>query len=145
MNDQMTWNIHSQEQLHACAASLFNFAAGEKIFLIAGPMGAGKTTFIKEMCESLGTHDHLSSPSFSIVNEYSYSEGKIFHFDLYRIKDPAELLDLGVEEYLDSGEYCFIEWPSMIIPHIEGTYLEINISVIGEDRTIHAAKKKSGK
>src|SRR5688500_11060053 len=81
--------------------------SGSKIFLFEGEMGSGKTTLIKEMCKQLGSHDHFSSPTYSIVNEYAFPGGRIFHFDLYRVSRVEELLDLGIEEYLDSGQYCF--------------------------------------
>ncbi len=142
MDNETTLQISTLAQLHPAASSLLSFAGPIKVFLFKGQMGFGKTTFIKALCETLGATDHFSSPTYSIVNEYSYPDGKIFHFDLYRLKDPSELLDLGVEESLDSGEYCFIEWPEIMLPYIEGSYLDINILMKGEDRSIHALQKK---
>lgn len=88
------------------------------VFAFDGPMGAGKTTFIRQLCADLGSEDIVNSPTFAIVNVYDYptDEGKreIYHFDCYRIKDMREALDFGAEEYLYSGEYCFIEWPENI-------------------------------
>lgn len=84
-----------------------------KIFTLHGDMGAGKTTLIKAFGKILGSYDSITSPTFSIVNEYLSKKGKIFHFDLYRINDINELLNLGIDEYIDSGEYCFIEWPEI--------------------------------
>ncbi|TCP25784.1 tRNA threonylcarbamoyladenosine biosynthesis protein TsaE [Tenacibaculum skagerrakense] len=86
-----------------------------KILLFNGEMGVGKTTLIKEICASLGVQDTISSPTFSLVNEYITSTGEtIYHFDFYRIKDEEEALDMGVEDYLDSNNWCLIEWPENI-------------------------------
>lgn len=85
-----------------------------RVFALHGELGAGKTTLIKGFCEALGVKDHTSSPSFAIVNEYRSAENvPVYHFDLFRLRDQRELLDIGFEEYLDSGAYCFIEWPEL--------------------------------
>jgi tRNA threonylcarbamoyladenosine biosynthesis protein TsaE len=89
--------------------------ANYKILLLEGEMGVGKTTLIKELVKQLGSNDNVSSPTFSLVNEYhSKNEEKIYHFDFYRINDEEEALDMGVEEYFYSGEWCLIEWPNKI-------------------------------
>ena len=85
-----------------------------RVFALHGELGAGKTTLIKAFCEALGVADATSSPSFSIVNEYRAAGGEpVYHLDLYRLREARELQDIGVEEYLDSGHYCFIEWPEL--------------------------------
>ena len=85
-----------------------------RVFALHGELGAGKTTLIKAFCTVLGVGDQTSSPSFSIVNEYRSAAGDpVYHLDLYRLRDARELHDIGVEEYLDSGHYCFIEWPEL--------------------------------
>ena len=87
----------------------------EKVYCFYGKMGAGKTTFIKAICEEMGVQETVNSPTFSIVNEYEAKNGEIiYHFDCYRINKIQEALDLGAEEYLYSGNYCFIEWPENI-------------------------------
>lgn len=97
-------------------------------FILNAPMGAGKTTLITAICKQLGVQDHISSPTFSIVNEYQGSDQKIFHFDLYRINDEEELDDLGIEEYLNQDAIVLIEWPKLVMPYLEQfTSLEINI------------------
>lgn len=101
----------------------------QKTLLFYGEMGAGKTTFIKAFCAALGVKDTVSSPTFSIVNEYNYPGGIIYHFDFYRTKNQTEALDLGFEEYLYSGEYCLIEWPEKIPDLLPENYLQINIEV----------------
>ncbi len=96
-------------------------------FVLLGEMGAGKTTFIKKICEALGANA-ASSPTFSLVNEYETKSGtKIFHFDLYRIKSLEEALDFGFEEYLDQNAYVFIEWPELVIPLL-GEFHNVQIS-----------------
>ena len=90
-------------------------ATDKKIFAFFATMGAGKTTLIKQLIKELGVEDNVSSPTFSLVNEYQDSNGEpIFHFDFYRIEEEEEALDIGIEEYFDTDAYCFIEWPEMI-------------------------------
>ncbi|WP_419802299.1 tRNA (adenosine(37)-N6)-threonylcarbamoyltransferase complex ATPase subunit type 1 TsaE [Mucilaginibacter sp.] len=118
------------DQLPNAAWQLIDFLGEkDKILLFYGEMGAGKTTFIKVFCEALGVADTVSSPTFSIVNEYHYPEGIIYHFDFYRLKNQTEALDLGVEEYLYSGEYCLIEWPEQIPDLLPENFIRIRIEV----------------
>jgi tRNA threonylcarbamoyladenosine biosynthesis protein TsaE len=99
-----------------------------RIILFYGEMGVGKTTLIKELCKQLGVTDTMSSPTFSVVNEYKTNDNKtIYHFDLYRIKNIEECLDLGMEEYLYSGNYCFIEWPEIALPLLPEKYYTLAI------------------
>jgi tRNA threonylcarbamoyladenosine biosynthesis protein TsaE len=109
---QRVWTVTGPEELGAVAGELLEFTGPLRVFLLHGDLGAGKTTFVKNCCLHLGVADNVNSPTFSIVQEYHADSGHaVFHFDLYRIKNQAELFDLGFENYLDSGEYCFIEWP----------------------------------
>lgn len=112
-------------ELQSTAKEVLKQAANDKVFLFFGEMGAGKTTFIKAMAEVLGVRSSVSSPTFSLINEYEYPEGLVYHFDCYRLKTPTEALDFGLEEYLYSGHYCFIEWPEKI----EGLWPERYLSV----------------
>lgn len=98
------------------AARQFVDAMGEnKVFAMFGPMGVGKTTFIKAVCEVLGVQDTITSPTFAIVNEYRTDSGEqIFHFDFYRIRKVEEAYDMGYEDYIYSGAVCFLEWPELI-------------------------------
>ena len=98
------------------AAKKFVAAMGNRtVFAFYGKMGAGKTTFIKAVCEELGVQDVINSPTFAIVNEYMDGEGEpIYHFDFYRIKNQQEVLDIGYEDYVYSGNVCFMEWPELI-------------------------------
>ena len=98
------------------AAKTFVDAMGDRtVFAFYGKMGAGKTTFIKAVCETLGVRDVINSPTFAIVNEYLAGDGyPIYHFDFYRIKNIQEVMDIGYEDYIDSGCVCFMEWPELI-------------------------------
>ena len=111
----MEIKIKSIEEI-AVAAKEFVTAMGDrKVFAFYGKMGAGKTTFIKAVCEELGVEDVINSPTFAIVNEYVDGKGEpVYHFDFYRIKNLQEVLDIGYEDYVYSGHMCFMEWPELI-------------------------------
>jgi tRNA threonylcarbamoyladenosine biosynthesis protein TsaE len=124
----------SVSQLPAIAAEIIAFAEGSRVFLFYGDMGAGKTTLIKSLCACLDVTDNVTSPTFSIVNEYKGLSGqKIYHFDFYRIKDQTEALDMGYEEYFYSGAYCFIEWPEKVDALLPESYVSVAIKVTGEN------------
>lgn len=131
----MRTEIHSLDELDALAQKIIS-QLKHKIILFEGDMGAGKTTFIKSLAKELGSKDEVSSPTFSIVNEYSIPNDKIFHFDLYRIQSEEEALDFGVEEYLDSGNYCLIEWPEIILDLLDDNYHSIKIIANEVQRTV---------
>jgi tRNA threonylcarbamoyladenosine biosynthesis protein TsaE len=101
-------------ELPAIAHQMLEQAGDCKVWLFSGDMGAGKTTLIKVLCSNLGVADAMSSPTFSIINEYAAGEQRIFHFDFFRVKNEAEAYDIGTEEYFYSGDYCFVEWPEKI-------------------------------
>jgi tRNA threonylcarbamoyladenosine biosynthesis protein TsaE len=103
---------------------------GEKLFAFYGSMGSGKTTFIKALCGTMGTVDVATSPTFTLVNEYKTEKGEsLFHFDFYRIKKIEEVFDFGLEEYLASGAFCFMEWPEQIEDILPPETVKIKISV----------------
>ncbi|MHB8206083.1 tRNA (adenosine(37)-N6)-threonylcarbamoyltransferase complex ATPase subunit type 1 TsaE [Mucilaginibacter sp.] len=124
--------INSLDELDATAASILSFAPNNRVFLFYGDMGAGKTTLIKSLCKALGVIDNISSPTFAIVNEYRAVNNTIYHFDFYRLKTETEAMDMGFEEYLYSGNYCFIEWPEKIPELLPENYISINIQVIAD-------------
>jgi tRNA threonylcarbamoyladenosine biosynthesis protein TsaE len=140
MEPGLNLDISDLGRMSSFAETLLDFAEGKKIFLFYAPMGAGKTTFIKELCIQLGSVDNFSSPTYSIINEYHYPGGKIYHFDLYRLKNAEEVLDLGIEEYLHADNYCFIEWPGLAEIFIEGQYLKIEMEMNKNTRYLRATR-----
>lgn len=107
------------------------------ILLLKGNLGAGKTTFTQFLLKNLGSQDEVNSPTYSIVNEYSSPKGKIYHFDLYRLKNIEEVYDIGIEEYLDNAFLCIIEWPEVYEDELYGlNYHSMSINNTGENREI---------
>lgn len=121
-------------EIEKAAKFLIENGSQYEIWAFEGDLGAGKTTLIKAVCRQLGVTDAMSSPTFGIVNEYSTQTGSlIYHFDFYRINSPQEAFNIGVTEYMDSGNYCFIEWPDRIIQFLPDKYLKININLVDEN------------
>ena len=117
------------------ATDILEKCGSKRVFAFDGKMGAGKTTFIKHLCEAMGTEDVVNSPTFAIVNVYEVANGEeVYHFDCYRIKDIREAMDFGAEEYLYSGNYCFIEWAEMIEPLLpeDTVWVKIEVEENGE-------------
>lgn len=107
-----------------------------KVVLFEGELGAGKTSFIKVLVKEMGSSDEVSSPTFSLVNEYELPKAKVFHFDLYRINSAEEALDFGIDEYLESGNFCFIEWPEKITDFLPDDFHTVKIIVEENKRTV---------
>lgn len=121
-----TQTCANMSELPAVAGTLISRMGTFTTCLLRGEMGAGKTTLTKEICRQLGIKDTVNSPTFSLVNTYQLPNGDpIYHFDLYRLRNLQEALDIGFEEYLDSGYICLIEWPEKIEPLLEPPYWEI--------------------
>jgi tRNA threonylcarbamoyladenosine biosynthesis protein TsaE len=110
----MNIRIESLEKISEAAREFVSAMGDARVFAFYGQMGAGKTTFIKAVCEELGVADTITSPTFAIVNEYTAALGPIYHFDFYRIKKLEEVYDMGYEDYFYSGALCLIEWPELI-------------------------------
>ena len=125
------------EQLNDVAKQILKYTLPHKKFVFSGEMGIGKTTLIKALSLHLGSSDVVSSPTFSIVNEYhTDNKTKIYHFDFYRIEDEKEAFDMGYEEYFSSNAYCFIEWPERIPNLIEEEMVTIKMFLDGIKRKI---------
>lgn len=111
----MEVRIESIDKIHEAARAFVDAIGQGRVFAFYGKMGAGKTTFVKAVCEELGVEDVITSPTFALVNEYTDGHGEsVFHFDFYRIKKLEEAYDMGCEDYFDSGSLCFIEWPEIV-------------------------------
>lgn len=137
-NNGILLEITDLNSLPAAAGKLIGFIGDRKVVLFRGTLGAGKTTFIKAICEYLGVEDPTSSPTFSIVNEYICKSGeKVYHFDFYRLKNENEAFDLGYEEYIYSGDYCFIEWPEKVASLLPGNCVEVDIEVKDNKRLLN--------
>ncbi len=137
----MNINVNSLSDLDQAAISLLDFAGTEKIFVFEGDMGAGKTTFIKALTKVLGVKELVSSPTFSIVNEYEGKGKTFYHFDFYRIKNLQEAYDIGYEEYFFSGNTCFIEWPEKVEELLPEHYIKVEIKMINENERLLSINK----
>ena len=137
------------EELQGVAENIAGHTNKVQVWLFHGEMGSGKTTLVKEVCRQLHVKDAMSSPTFSIVNEYAGETGKIYHFDFYRLKNEREAFDIGTEEYFYSGYPCFVEWPDKIPSLIPDIYGEVTISIRNETHRdiailIHDGEEKNG-
>ena len=128
--------VYDLESLDETAQKIIAFANNQRIFLFYGEMGAGKTTLIKSLCKLMGSNDNVSSPTFSIINEYPLPLGKIYHFDFYRLRNQVEALDMGCEEYFYSGSFCFIEWPEKIPDLLPEHFIKIEIEVKTDNKRV---------
>ena len=130
--DTMEIKIQSLDQIHEAARQFIAEMGDNTVFALYGKMWAGKTTFIKAVCEELGVSDVITSPTFAIVNEYrSDTAGElIYHFDFYRIKKLEEVYDMGYEDYFYSGALCFIEWPELVEELLPGNTIKVTIEEV---------------
>ncbi len=126
----MELRIERPEQLEEAAERLLEAAGERRVFAFTGEIGAGKTTFIQALCRRLGVRGEVTSPTFALVNEYQGAQGRICHLDLYRLEDVEEALDIGIEELLDSGDYCLIEWPELIEDLLPEDAVRINLEIV---------------
>ena len=127
----MILEIESLKTINETARKFIDQIGEHTVFAFNGKMGAGKTTFIKAICETMGVKETDNSPTFSIVNEYEAADGRIiYHFDCYRINKIQEALDLGAEEYLYSGNLCFIEWSENIAPILPDSIVNVDIEEV---------------
>jgi tRNA threonylcarbamoyladenosine biosynthesis protein TsaE len=128
----MNLNQFNIPDVDSIAENILSSFPDSRIFAFYGEMGVGKTTLIKALCLKLGVKDGMSSPTYSIVNQYTGSE-TIYHIDLYRLNDIKEALSIGIEEYLNSGNYCFVEWPQIIEPLLKQNTVKIQLELNTED------------
>ena len=129
--------IKSLSDINHIAAKFIQAHPADRIFAFYGKMGAGKTTFIKALCEEMKVLDYVTSPTFALINEYKTEDNRaIFHFDFYRIKNLNEAYDFGYEDYFYSGDYCFIEWPELIEPLLPSIAVRVTIREIENGKRI---------
>ena len=134
MNKQ--FNINNLNDLEKITNNILSNYSRRKI-AIDGTLGVGKTTLVKNFCKNLGVLDHVSSPTFPIINEYSTrSNEKIYHFDFYRLNSFQEAIEIGTDLYLDTDSYCFIEWPELILPLLNKDVLFLSIKVEKQNRVL---------
>lgn len=135
----MEIRISSLDTIHDAAREFIQHIGEARVFAFYGKMGAGKTTFVKAICEELGSKDVITSPTFAIVNEYTASsvddkqQAPIYHFDFYRIKKLEEVYDMGYEEYFYSGALCLIEWPELIEDILPDDAVKVTIEVLTDE------------
>lgn len=125
---EQLYHCRSINELNGIASDILSRVPEPEVFALHGEMGSGKTTLIKELCAVLGVTDTVTSPTFSIINEYiSEQRGPVYHFDVYRIKKVEEVMDIGYENYFYSGQYVFIEWPELITELLPEKHVYIKI------------------
>ena len=129
----MRIEIKNQDTIREAARQFVEQMGDSHVFAFYGKMGAGKTTFIKAICEELGVEDVITSPTFAIINEYESPEATIYHFDFYRIEKLEEALDIGFYDYVDSGYLCIIEWPEKIEDLLPEETLVARIEVLPDN------------
>lgn len=131
----MQISIDDTNALPEVAERLLTFTNGQKFIVFEGEMAAGKTTFIKAFCDVIGVKDVVSSPTFSIVNEYKTpAHGVVFHFDFYRLKNVQEAYDIGYEEYFYSDNFCLVEWPQKVEDLLPDSYVKVQITITGNEQ-----------
>jgi tRNA threonylcarbamoyladenosine biosynthesis protein TsaE len=129
--------IKDKKNLPAAARKILEHTSGQKLLAFYGSMGAGKTTIVKAICKVLGAGDIVTSPTFTMVNEYLTKKNEIiYHIDFYRIKKVEEVFDFGIEEYFSSGSYCFMEWPELIGGILPPETVKIRITIGEKDQRI---------
>lgn len=125
---------YSENDLPRIADDLLKDFSDVDVWIFHGEMGTGKTALIKHICSTLGVQDEMSSPTFSIVNEYrTANDDEVYHFDFYRMERAEEAINIGIEDYFFSGNKCFAEWPEIIKEFLPDKYLEINIKLVGDN------------
>ena len=130
----MEIKIQDIEHIREAARKFISQIGDRRVFAFYGKMGAGKTTFVKAICEELGVEDVITSPTFAIINEYTQPDGEpLYHFDFYRIKKLEEVYDMGYEDYFYSGALCFIEWPELIEEVLPDDAVRVHIEVQPDD------------
>ncbi len=125
--------VYTQQDWKFLATMLLAQAHNKKVWCLSGDMGSGKTTLVKALCVELGITEAVSSPTYGLIHEYGHNK-QVIHFDLYRLTHLQQAIDIGCEEYFESGAYCFIEWPKLIKPLLPDLYFDLQLT-LNEDGT----------
>jgi len=130
------------DKVEDVAIRLAQEGADFNVWLLKGEMGSGKTTLVRNLLQVLSSNDHATSPTYSLINKYMIDSGRsVYHMDLYRLKNIEEVLELGITEFLDSGDLCIVEWPELIQDLVERPYLEIIINRLDNEDREYQIKK----
>lgn len=133
-----SFKVESLAEIQTAAKRILDVSDGRKLFVFIGEMGAGKTTIIKEICRLLKVDDSLSSPSYSLVNEYRTTDNEpVYHIDLYRLNQLDDALAIGIEDYIDEQHYCFVEWPELIEPLLPQSAVRVYVAASDNVREIN--------
>lgn len=133
-----TYQIKAENELKLVIPGILEKMQNNNICLLIGNLGAGKTTLVKAILKELNSVQEVTSPTYSLINEYQYPNGLAYHMDLYRLNSLEEALNIGIEEYLNSGNYCFIEWPEVIFPLLDDNFIKLSIEILeNETRTVN--------
>lgn len=136
----MEWQIERLELLPQWSQKLLENFPSARVFAFTGEVGAGKTTFIQSLCKQLGVTSAVTSPTFALVNEYPYTDiasglpRSIYHLDLYRLRSIEEALEIGIEDYLYSQKYCFVEWPELVEPLLPADTVRIHFEILSNSQ-----------
>ena len=136
----MEWQIEHVESLPQCSHKLLETFPNTRVFAFTGEVGAGKTTFIQSLCKQLGVTSAVTSPTFALVNEYPYTDAasgllqSVYHLDLYRLRSIEEALEIGIEDYLYSQKYCFVEWPELVEPLLPADTVRIHFAILSDSQ-----------
>lgn len=144
MSEIVYQNIYALNQIEPIATELLKLFKEDKLWAFSGSLGAGKTTLIKCICKQLGYENAVTSPTFSIINEYKTEAESMFHFDFYRLEKEQEAVDLGIFEYFDSGSLCFMEWPEKIeniLLKESILHIQLNLAESHDERSIVVSRK----
>lgn len=130
----MIFEIEKEKELERIVRYILKNHREQRIFFLSGDLGTGKTSFVKAFCQYLNSKDDVNSPTFTILNQYQTDLGTVHHMDLYRLKEPNDLIETGIYEIMDSGDYCFVEWPELLREYMVLDAIEIKISITSESK-----------
>lgn len=134
----VSWErVYALEEVEQLAKEVLRWSSGIRLWMLEGPMGAGKTTFVRSVCAALGIQDPVSSPTFGIIQEYQTNQGEaVFHIDGYRLENGHQIDSLGIDSVLGGHQLCFVEWPSLFIEYVQVNYIRLEWVILERDQRI---------